>query len=839
VRRVIADTSQPAAMHITSAPARLRALPALLHRFGAHQVTSRLCVGLRLPSGHQQLAPFEFSIRLNEAEPAGLNAIAPVATHIRPLARYANFSAALLFALPYMLLLVWFHGVDVYHRHFSQLGLIVFAYNCFRLLFIFYLFWMVETVGLWLLRIVAGKTLAHIATLERLVLGFFTGAGVWHLAMLVLGYLNLYTFRVAVIMSLPLVVLSYADVRTFSKDAYRAFASGSAIVSNIGTGFLGWLLFGLACGAFIVLLLIKGLFPGGGHDYFTHYFYYYQSVIAHQGLSPNDVWYHYYYDKGAGLYFLGILITDPLAPQLITFTFFATGLTALLVLLRRIAPDTLWPLAGVVLFLVIYIYTPGSAFIYIANGGWGEFEKPHEIVASLVIAIVWMTIQALSEKDRLQVLWSVGAAAAIICAVIVDDTIAVFLGGTMALLALFYAAQRHIAQFLVCISLGAVAGFVLVCLLTINQLTTGLASDQGVLVFWNFADAESLARWGALPLVIKYYLDSVAMAASSLPLSQTAKFLIDSLRVEYFYPLIVGGIIVTAPAIFRRHWNRKLVTETAVIIAALIVFVGLAIVVGRAQQISFYRYATFATALTLSTAMLLWARPLDSPRSWPSRIARDRRTTAIVLLICLAGDIYPTQTLRALGRALGFASGRYSIDNAYTMQYGRVQSGIYPGSRGAYQGVGPDTPIWSFHVHTYCMLPDCKVETYFSFIMTRDWDRVMFGQPEEAKRALQAANLNYFLFTREDSITDPLPLSPLFTPDNIGSYLGVRWTDGTSILLTWLGPDVQPLTPAWLAEYRQAVINSGTIASFPYAAMKRIFARLHKTPHPWPVFQLP
>ena len=159
---------------------------------------------------------------------------------------------------------------------------------------------MVETVGLWLLRIVAGKTLSHIATLERLALGFFTGAGVWHLAMLVLGYLNLYTFRVAVIISLPLVVLSYADVRTFSKDAYRAFASGSAIVSDIGTGSLGWLLFGFACVGFIVLLLIKGLFPGGGHDYFTHYFYYYQTVIAHHGLWPNDVWYHYYYDKGAG-----------------------------------------------------------------------------------------------------------------------------------------------------------------------------------------------------------------------------------------------------------------------------------------------------------------------------------------------------------------------------------------------------------------------------------------------------------------------------------------------------------------------------------------------------------
>lgn len=68
----------------------------------------------------------------------------------------------LFFTIPYFLLVAWFHVVEVYYRHFSTTGPLLFIYNCARVLFIFYLFWMVETVGLALLRAVASKALAEI-----------------------------------------------------------------------------------------------------------------------------------------------------------------------------------------------------------------------------------------------------------------------------------------------------------------------------------------------------------------------------------------------------------------------------------------------------------------------------------------------------------------------------------------------------------------------------------------------------------------------------------------------------------------------------------------------------
>ncbi len=744
----------------------------------------------------------------------------------------------LAFALPYLALLAWFREVDVYHRHFFEPGLIVVAHNFFRVLYIFYLYWIVATPGLLLLRAIARQEFAELGVLERLAAGFFTGAGVWHAAMLAFGFLDLYTVPIAIALTLPVVILSYVPARTAADD----ICSKVTRANGLGRGALEWLLLAFTGIAFVTLLLVKGLYPGGGHDYFTHYFYYFQTVIKHGGLWPNDVWYQYYYSKGAGLFFLSMLVTDPLAPQLATFCFMTMATIALFLILRRIASGTLWPLVGITLFLCIYISTPGSAVLYSANGGWGDFEKLHEINAALVVAVFWLTLETLSRANRRPILWLIATASAIVCAILINMTIAVYFGLLFALIAAFCAARCQVAPLLVCIGLGAVSIGVFIAVLLLNQLTTGLADDQGIFLFWNYANVEKLAQWGALPLVIMAHLGRQAMVAANVPLSiHTVIFLIESSRLDIVAPLVLGGTIVALPSLVRGRWNRSLDMATLVMAFATLAFIAIALLFGRAQQVSFYRYASFTTAAAIVWGILAWN--LDETDSVMSRISRFRPTAVIVLLSCVFYGAYPQMTLGALKRGLSFAVGRYSLDAAYTTQYGppprRAWSAIYAGARGAYGVVGPGTPIWSLHIHTYCMLPDCLVESYPSFLMTHHWDRVMFGAPDEAEQTLRAAHLDYFLFTREDEIRDPLPLSPLFSADNIGHSLGILWTDGTTSLLTWLGPGVTPLDRAWIADYRRAVERSGTVQSFPYAAMKQIFAGLDATPHPWRALRLP
>src|SRR5262245_25189783 len=292
----------------------------------------------------------------------------------------------------YVVLLFWFHGIDVYHKHFATTGLVVAAHNFFRVLFIAYLFWIVHAVGRWTLRLAAGKTVDDLGLLEGLALGFFAGTGVWHLVMLALGYLNLYTWPVAITLTVPVVALSYEHVAAAARAARRALKQG-ALARNLGGGVLTWLIAALAAGAFAMLLLVKGLFPDGGPDYFTHYHYYYETVLARGGLWPNEVWYHYYYSKGAGLFFLAMLLTDPLAPQLVATAFIAAGALTVAVLLERAAPGTLFPLLGAVLYVAFLIYTPGPPE-NISHGGWGDLEKIHELSAVMFLGIFWISTRA-------------------------------------------------------------------------------------------------------------------------------------------------------------------------------------------------------------------------------------------------------------------------------------------------------------------------------------------------------------------------------------------------------------------------------------------------------------
>jgi len=771
-----------------------------------------------------------------------LNSSDPSARHYGAVAERRRVLpwSRLLFAAPYAALLFWFHGVDAYHRHFSESGLIVLAYNCCRALYVFYLFWMVEAAGSLLLRAIAAKELAETAILERLTLGFFTGAGLLHAILLVLGYAGLYTLPVAIGCTLPLVLLSYSD---FSDAIVEIRHAPIAIdcARNV-RGMLGLILLGLIGAALILLFLVKGLYPGGGHDYFTHYFYYFEAVVAHHGLWPNEVWYHYYYDKGAGLYFLSILLTDPLAPQLVTFCFMTAAAVVIFLGCRDAAPGTHWPLVAVLLFLIIFAYTPD----------WGEFEKTHELAAALVIAVFWTAARAFARCGHSTgKLYFVATSAAIAASVIVTPTIAVFLGGVFGLSFLSYLVagkRRHAAAAFL---FAVIVGLLLSGTFALNYLTTGLLSDQVLLSTWSISNLEKLDRWGVLIMVISEYQGLLGMLGDRLPLSQVPGLLDHSSRLKLIYPLIDIGLIIAIVAFSlrlrtgRRSEPLRTPHQAAILLAAVPVFIGIAMTVGRVQSISFYRYASFAVPIILVGGVTLWGLPISSADRRFVHLVRDQHTPAVVLGLCLLTFCAATPPARLfntyLPRVLRYAAGAMSIDTAYTLQPSHPLyplNGIYSGARGAYAVVGPGTPIWSFHIHSYCMLPDCRVESWISFLLPHDRD-VMFGSPAVAQRALQASGLNYFLFSRELPIFDPLPLSPLFSPDNIARYLGVRWTDGTTALLTWLGPGVQPLNEAWLSNYREAVEHSATVRGYPYDATKQFFARLESMPRPWPSIPIP
>jgi hypothetical protein len=744
----------------------------------------------------------------------------------------------------YAALLAWFKLVDVYHVHFATKGLIVLVYNAFRVLFIFYLFWIVYAAGALALRR-HGK-FSELRTIERLVLSFFAGAGLWHIALLTLGYLNLYTVPVAIAVTLPAVAWTYPDARDALSEFRRRIPPWRSVLWQKCLTVAAIALVG------VLLLLIKGLYPGGGHDYYTHYFYYYQEVIAQGGIWPNKVWYHYYYSKGSGLFFLGMLLTDPLAPQLVTFCFMAVAAAALYLIVNDVAPRTNWPTASVLLFVGTYLFTPG----------WGEFEKDHELKTALILGIIWTLQRALVAPRQAAANYIFASGSAVLAAVIVNTQFGLYLGTVFAFIAaaLFWSGERRNAG--ICAALATWAGIIFAATILLNYITAGLPIDQGITLTWPFADVEKLYANGSLPMVIELYRGTRTLAATAYPLFSlpTGKLIIQSFRLDLFYLLIVPATALAGASILTKQKSddrnfpifgnalrfNAFIIVSACAFAALLICLG----IGRTQPVSFHRYSTFTVPIIILMGVTLWSVGIDR-KNWLTKIAGNRWTPIAVTASCLLTIVIETRLNRhpdVVVGSMAYATGMRSIDDAYVRRgswgYHLPWGAIYPGSRAAYAIVGPHTPIWSLHVHSYCMLPDCQMESFISFNMTGNWYRVMFGSAEEAKKTLQRAGINYFLYSRELAgpglgITDLLPLSKLFSPDHIAEHLALRWTDGTTSLLTWPGPDTQPLDDDWIAGYREGIGHSTRIKNFPLNAMGDILQRYNAMPHPWKPIPLP
>ena len=380
----------------------------------------------------------------------------------------------------------WFWHVDFYHRHFFDSGVIVLVDNLLRVVYVIILAWLVPSPGAGVAALLATpQEYTAVSAAERAVLGFGIGVGIWHVAMLIFGVLGLY-YR-AVMVGLCLVVLAAsADIlprrgrRAAPADRWSRFAAAERARRKTGLMLLSspW------------LLLRRGLFPGGGGDYYTHYFYYYLAVLKNHGLAPNDVWYHYYYSKGSGLVFLGMLLTDPEAPALTTFPCVIFAAVAIATLAARLMPGSLWPAAGALIYLLYYLL--GFSDRAAANFRKTMRRSRHS----------WS-----SRRGRCA--WSAGSAAAVSghgrckrnCGGDRDPGHRVVLSCFVGLFCAWSAVRRRWREMwaygVVAAVIGGRAG-----MFVLSYVQTGLASDQAIDLMLRFADVGRLDRWGVIPQVI-------------------------------------------------------------------------------------------------------------------------------------------------------------------------------------------------------------------------------------------------------------------------------------------------------------------------------------------------
>jgi hypothetical protein len=746
------------------------------------------------------------------------------------------FAAA--FTMLYAALIGYFSFVDVYDRHFFENGYSP-TYNIARTLFAVYFFWIVYYSGYFILRRIRRSPSALAMTLpERFAAGFFVGFAAWTLVMLLLGYAYLYYRLVAFTLTVPIVALSSHHVSTTYFELRNAAARFFRINSMTTVVLATFMAVGILVVA-TLLLLIKGLYPAGGHDYYTHYFYFYTTAIENHNIWPNEVWYQYFYSKAMGLFFLSMLLTDPMAPSSVTFCCAVATAYALFSLVQRGRSGTLWPWVAVILFFALYIHTVGTD-IYRANGGWGDFQKPHEINSAFLMAILWMStrISGTSGAERRVWWWSCALCAFTIPFILAISSGLVGLFLVLATVSFFVAGRRDDARAFFGLSVAAGTG--LSTVLALNYVTTGVPLDQGLNWFWPIVDLYRVSEWGTIfdmslhaSVARDQWMNKTALFSHQMRefAQNVAKY--DTLSLLFWLTGLTSVILLAVLAFARRRtftlsigqlgsvsarghgFEGSAVRAFWLVLLFLLASAIYTIVFGTANAISYARIASFALPLLIAASALIWQMANTAIVGTGALRWLFQYLIPVAVAYGTLDQAYLSDRANIASQvraALRFARGKYSIYDGYKDQSGwpaRLPWGaVHPGMLAAWKEVGPGTRIWSSDVWSYCMLPACRVEGFYSFRVSPHEPEVFIGSPEKARKILQSEGLNYFFISWDLEDWDLLPCAPLLSVEHIAENLGVKWTDGTSYLLTWLGPGVSPLTAEWVARYR-AHIKAG------------------------------
>lgn len=689
-------------------------------------------------------------------------------------------------ALLFAAILTWFSQVDFYHTAFSESGARVALYNLFRFLFIFYIGWLIYFPGYLLIRQ---------KTPEGALLAFFSGIGIWTIVLLGAGFAGWYQKPLAISLALLVMAMSLPHLAEIVRAIKLPHYSRAQKIMGAS-----------ALLAMFLFLQVKAIYPGGWHDYFSHYFFYYREVVETGSLTPNQLWYHFFYSKAGGLYFFAMLLTDPLAPSLVAAAFILAGGVLVYRLISRISTGV-WPLAAIVPYFALQIYIRGAGY-----GSWGHLPKFHELTAVLFLFVFWASITLPEQEKSLQKTWLLAMVLASIAAVWMTLLMGFVLGAYYALLCAYYFFRKQRLHSIYMFLLGTVCAVAMIVICLINYAYTGILTDYALQPLWGHLGFSRIQDWGVLFEILSTLQERIVASPVEWSPNLLLRLFYRFLRLELVYVLLVAAAL--AAMALRRRPQTTRSADAPYYIVVLLVTVLFAFSVGAGNPVSFYRFSSFAFAPVLCMAFYALAR------------SKLNHTAAafILVVVCVAVSYSrydKSDVIGALTQAGKFASGTISIDDAYSKQFALpadayAKGVIHPAARAAYELVGAKTRIWAFTPYNYCLLPDCGVETHISFRMTQRPMDVFFGNAVSAKTALQAEGLDYFLITTSLEIRDPLPKAELFSPKYINRYLHVAWTDGDSALLTWPSKNTKPISKEWLEKYSKAVAESGYVNRFPF-----------------------
>jgi hypothetical protein len=703
-------------------------------------------------------------------------------------------------------------GVSIHHLHITGPGLwrtgtILVRHNVGKVLLAGHFLLVMFTAGELFFRAVRRRHRHGGRPMARLICAGFAGATVLALAMFLLGLANAYSRATALAVMLPLLAAApfvlHALLGDLAGQACRFIAAGSRMQRlAVALGVAGVL------GAAGALLINKVMLPESRDgDVWEHYLHYFHQVVQTGGIWPNDVWYHFYLSKGAGLFFLAILCSDILAAPVISFCFAVLSALVVFDLLHRRAQGPLWGLLGVVLFfLFLALPTPEVA----------SFTKHHIAVMAYMALALWCVLGRKEEAGESHAagrapVGLTGALGLFYLGLYVPAAAAILLSSLVSVAVGTWLLDRRSlnGRLVAWLAAACVAG--VAAALALNYAVTGLPETVPMRRTWAAVDLERFERWWCRCQVEYYFLEAEPLARREVgPLS----FLqIDPewtallCRLRYFSSvadkllgrlllllLVVAALRETSLLTMAREcWGAT--RRRLLFFAQVAAYLAGALVIAQAFPggSSLERMYCF-TGLFIVLGIVAAASVLTGPV-----VARYSWAGALVLPLAMWPGIKPvlvTTTTPAVRFALGKTSAGGALGKLFP--YGTsltnfvVSQGLIPaGQRQLHLTYEPQPGYF---------LAGEPVVTEPSYAFAGHYDELLYGSAERARSILEGLGITHVSFDLESRLFLGLPYAPLFRAENLGRHFEFVWRSGSFYLLRLRRPGSRcaPLPPDML-----------------------------------------
>lgn len=737
------------------------------------------------------------------------------------------------FSAVYVLLVLWFQKVDVWNRYFAEAGSVYPLYHLFRVAFLLFFAWITYSAGKPLFAFVMkGREDFRLDGLNTFLVSSFAGASLLTLVMFLLGLLKAYYTATAVLLTAPIVFLSYPDLREtaralpgFFNRLFRDYFQEKGTLQGTITAFLVF--------AIIVqisyLFLSKGLMPDLlTNDTIGHYLPYYQEVLNNHGIGMNKYFPHYYYSKGVGLFFLAGLLTDIQSIQLVSFLFLLLSAATLYALVRKIAGnEPLWVLLSLLLFFSSSIILNESGVIV------AEFQKIHIMIGSFIIFTAYLTALAVSLPDSLVRPWAVLLLLVTGAALVMSPVSYAFLLPYLLLQSLLFFLVRKTPLLRTSFLVTAGSLGIFVALLAFNLFTSGMAEATPLPLFFKYK-IESIMRDWISPNAFLMQIQMNTLSgegAGAVGLGRLFQFgtivrnAIDVLHDGSMIPFIVYFALLVLTAVLVSIASRKGLMpagSVSTIVPVLFMLLVVYVLLGITEQSSIYRYTVFLIFFKIALyiyVLLFSIRALFGATDFKRHVLLFAAVLATVFALLNFYTVTSKAQAMPLSDKLGFVTGGLSYADLYEKRWEGVKLGLK-----VQRGIGEDKKVVMMNfIPSIYGIPKSRFQRPLmnDFNTYGDFENVLYGSPEKAKEAYVKHDINHFLVIFDQPLLFPA-YSPLFEPQAMKKYFKSAGKGTNVVVLAWRSPGDPELSDDIVMQFYNArEANRQNIYALSYEALKK------------------